>query len=83
MLKKGDRLRLRALGSDDDWCEAIVALASPNGQSLYLLLEGMVRSKDGFFKNGIPLIIDEEQGQVLDLFGGEYEVEVPDTGYVN
>ena len=68
-MKKDDQVRVRALGSQDDWCDAIVAMISPNGVSVGLLLGGTVRSKDGFIGGALPLLIDQDPEQFSDRYG--------------
>jgi len=38
-VKKGDRVRVRRLGSNDDWCICVVAIVSPNQLSFGLNVE--------------------------------------------
>lgn len=78
MLKKGDLVRIRKKGSEDDWCQGVVKLASENGESVGLFLDGTVRTEGGLVSGALPLIVDNEHGDVRDIFGGEYEVEVGD-----
>jgi len=52
-MKKGDRLRVRRLGSDDDWCMGVVELVSPNGMSMGFMVEhGGVRPEQGGIVTG-------------------------------
>ena len=76
MLKRGDFVRIRRAGHNKDWCTATVFLASPNGKSVLLALNGFVRARlRGTYVGGVmPLTVDSEL--VTDLSGTEYEVEV-------
>ncbi len=75
ILKQGCLVRIRCL-EDDEWCEGIVALASSNGKSVAVTLDGMVRTSGGGIIAGVlPLIIDYETEKVTGLDGTEYEVE--------
>lgn len=78
MMKTGDPVRVRREGSSDEWCRAVVAMASENGESIGLLLEGAVRDADGegLILGALPLIVDYERETVEAIFGGAYEIEV-------
>jgi hypothetical protein len=58
-VKKGDRVRVRRLGSNDDWCICGVVLVSPNGQSLALVpVDGAVHTERGGIVTGfIPVTV--------------------------
>jgi len=75
-MTKGEVVRIRAAGTSDDWCGAVVMLVSPNGKSVGLMLDAMVRAPGGFIGGFLPLIVDAERETVTGLLGGEYEVEV-------
>ena len=79
-LRRGQYVRVRLAG-DQDWCRAIVAVASDTVQSsVMLMLDGAVRTSDGgLIANTLPLTIDYEKETVTSLFGGEYEIEVADA----
>ncbi len=80
-LKKGDLVRVRLLGTDDEWCEGIAELVSSNGESIALSLDGMVRDgRGGFIMNFLPLIADFEKGTLTSLLGSEYELEKRTVG---
>jgi hypothetical protein len=72
----GTRVRVRAAGTNDDWTEGIVVVASQNGRAVGLLLESMVRARDGFIGGALPLMVDPAAGTVTGLDDQEYEVEV-------
>ena len=79
MLKRGDFVRIRRAGRGvpcKDWCTATVVLASPNGKSVLLALNGFVRARlrGTYARDVMPLVVDAEL--VTDLSGTEYEVEV-------
>jgi hypothetical protein len=76
-LIKGERVRVRKLGTNDEWCYGEVILVSPNGAAVALGLEGIVRSGDGFITGIIPLNVDLKAGRVTGLTDDEYEIEVP------
>lgn len=76
ILAQDNRVRVRRL-RDTDWCYGHVALASANGRSVAISLNGMVRTADGGGIAGVlPLIVDDEAETVTGLDGTEYEVEV-------
>ena len=68
MFKVGDEIRIRRKG-DTEWTPGIVDIASPNGQSL------MVVVADPVFRLAIPLMVDYDKGTVRSLTGGEYEID--------
>jgi hypothetical protein len=72
----GTRVRVRAAGTNDDWTGGVVVLASANGRSVGLLLDGMVRAKFGFIGRALPLTVDPAAGTVTGLDDQEYEMEV-------
>ena len=76
-MDKGDAIRVRKIGTDDEWCAATVILVSPNGNSVALELCGFVHAAGGGIIGGVlPLLIDYEAETVNGLDGCEYEVEV-------
>lgn len=76
-LKRGDYVRVRLEGRDDDWTPAFVALASPaKPSSVVLFLDGPVRASGGIIANILPLSIDYEAETVTSLMGDSYEIEV-------
>jgi hypothetical protein len=76
-LIKGEEVRVRALGSGDDWCGGRVVLVSENGVSVFLSIDGIVRAGGGYAVAGVlPLLIDQERGVAEGLEGTEYEIEV-------
>ena len=79
-LVKGQRVRLRLAGTDDDWTRGIVIVASGgNPQSVGLMVEGVLRASDGaWVGGGFPLTIDYERETVKSLINDEYEFEVAD-----
>jgi hypothetical protein len=71
-----EKLRLRKLGTNDEWCYAEVALVSPNGRAMALLLEGVVRGGTGFITGVLALDVDLEAGRITGMpLGDEYEVQ--------
>lgn len=76
MLKKGELVRVRELGSGREWSVGQVLLVSPNGMSVGLGLDDGVWTQGGIILGALALIIDEERQEVLDLYGGKYELEV-------
>ena len=78
ILKTGDRVRVRSLNHPgDEWTTAVVALASSNGLSVALRLDGAVHDAGGAVVLGVlPLSIDYEARTFTSLMGGEYEIEV-------
>lgn len=76
-LERNMRVRLRAEGLSDEWCEGIVSVASTNGCSVGLLLDGAVRVPGGgMYVGAIPLLIDYERETVEDLAGVRFELEL-------
>lgn len=79
ILKAGQIARVRLHGSSDEWCPALVVLVSQNGESVGLLLRGMIRASHGGLIGGtLPLTIDFEHATITSLFGDRYELEVWD-----
>jgi hypothetical protein len=76
-LERGDVLRLRLEGCEDDWTNGWIALASvTNPSSVLVLLHGPVRSNAGIIANVLPLTIDYDAATSISLFGDAYEIEV-------
>jgi hypothetical protein len=77
-LKKGDQVRIRALGMKQ-WSRATAVLASDTNPSSVMLAladgEGL-RVARGFYLNFVPLTIDYATETVTGLLGGEFEIEV-------
>lgn len=77
ILCAGDRVRVRAAASTDEWCEASVLFASDNGKSVALSLMGMVRGGKGLYLGGtLPLYVDYEREIIMDLAGNHFDLEV-------
>ncbi len=79
ILHKGEPVRVRAAGTDDEWMNALVVLSSENGRSVALALQGMVRAGAGhmaYVGNFLPLSVDYERETVTSPMGDEYELEV-------
>jgi len=76
-LKRGDQVRVRLDGSDDDWTPAFVALASDSDPAAVMVLfSGAVRAMTGVIAGGLPLTVDYEVETVVSLMGDFYEIEV-------
>jgi hypothetical protein len=58
-VKKGDRVRVRRLGSADGWCYCTVEMVSPNGVALGLVVEdGAVYTERGGMVTGfLPISV--------------------------
>jgi hypothetical protein len=78
MLRAGDLLRIRPLGSEDDWCVCRVSLVSENGASVALsVLAGGLRIAGGMLFGGIAMSVDDEKGIATEAGSGtELEVEI-------
>jgi hypothetical protein len=85
---KGDKIRLRVLGSGAEWCAGTVALVSGNGKSVGIELQGAVMlghsgtSNLGMITGALPLIVDEKAGTCKGLMGEEYEVQIAGVALV-
>jgi len=82
-VKKGDRVRVRRLGSNDEWCICGVLLVSPNGQSLALVPEdGAVHTERGGIMTGfIPVsVIGDNAYEVGTMTRLEIELRKKDAG---
>jgi hypothetical protein len=76
-LKRGDCVRVRLEGRTDDWTPAFVGLASDsNPSSVMLMLTGIVRAKEGWIAERLPLSIDYEAETAISLWGDSYELEI-------
>lgn len=65
LLKRGDFVQLTYLGQVK---RAMVGIASPNGRSLMLVFEGLLRDRTGgVFVGSLPVLQDDD-GQFRDLF---------------
>jgi hypothetical protein len=81
ILSNGDRIRLRRADGwfpyPPGWCAAEVTLASPNGLSIAVSLEGLLPSKDGGrYTGGLALTMDYDHKVATSLFGDTYEFEL-------
>lgn len=79
LLTEDQRVRIRAVGIDGDWCEGRIALASANGRSVAVVLAGALMIPGGVIAGVLPLIIDPEKETVTGLAGEEYELEYQPT----
>jgi hypothetical protein len=78
-LKRGDIVRVRLAGTDDDWTTAEVALASESNPSSVMLelIDGVVRTPNGgLFIGGLPLTVDYEAETVESLVGDYYDIDI-------
>ncbi len=76
-MTRGQTVRVRRDGSQDEWCLATVVLVSANGRSAGLMLEGAVRTDGGgVILGALPLIVDEAAETVTGLEGTLYEIEI-------
>lgn len=75
-LIRGDRVRVRKGGTNDDWTNATVAVVSPNGQAAGLLLHGFVRAGRGLVGGALPLNIDIDTGICVSLMGDTYDIQI-------
>lgn len=77
-LAKGQSVRVRLAKTGDEWCPAIVALISENGESVALELGGFVHAAGGAIIGGVlPLTIDYGLATITGLDGAEYDIEIP------
>jgi hypothetical protein len=80
-LTPGQHVRVRVLGSGNEWTYGIVAIASGNGVAAAIRFEGFMRTPQGVTCGVLPLTIDEKAGTATGaLDGNEYEVEARVTG---
>jgi len=58
-VKKGDRVRVRRLGSTDKWCYCTVTLVSPNGLSMGLTVEAgaLYPERGGIVTGFLPISV--------------------------
>lgn len=75
ILKTDDVVRVRREGSEDEWVPGVVMLASENGRSAMVVLNGMVPAAGGYAAS-LPIMVDYEKGTVKSLFGDYYEVDI-------
>ena len=70
-------VRVRLAASSDEWCEARVLMISPNGVSVALDLDGLVRAnkRSGFVAGVLPLLIENGIARGV-LTDDEYEIEI-------
>lgn len=76
-LKRWDRVRLRRLGTQDEWCDGFVMLAG--GTSVLVFLRGILRTNPGgaYVGGFVPLTVDYDRGKIVDLVTDtEFEMEV-------
>lgn len=76
-LQQGDTVRLRPLGSPDEWCTGMVILIS--GTSVLICLDGALRINDGVAIGAVALTIDKAHGMIFSALPGpetEMELEV-------
>jgi hypothetical protein len=76
-LARGDRVRVRSLGSED-WSRGVVRLASDTDpQSAIVELENSMPIGGGFYMSFVPLTVEYQRERVTDLLTGtELEIEV-------
>lgn len=81
-LRQGEVIRLRLLGSDDEWTVATVWVASTNGKAVGVVTDSPIRVPNGgMILGGVALVIDFEAETVKGLlFDEEYEIEVQEDG---
>lgn len=75
ILRTGDLVRVRH-EEGDEWCTALVAIASASGKSVALHLDGAVRAGKGIIVGVLPLNIDYDARTVTSLIGDEYEIDL-------
>lgn len=75
-LKRGDHVRVRRSGSSG-WSHGTIALASPNGLSLAVMLDDAVAAgKGGMIIGILPLLHDLQRGVFMGIMTGDtYELE--------
>lgn len=82
ILERGDYIRIRPIGSNNEWIVAMVTLASGNGRSLMIQFSGTLAGDDGYYVGTAPLSIDYSQESVEGLFGGKFEIELPGESFL-
>lgn len=77
-LQKDDVVRVRLIheSPEDEWTMGKVLLVSPNGESVVIQLDGMVRAAGGFIGGFLPISINYETETVTSLLGDPYEIDV-------
>lgn len=78
-MRKGMPVRVRLEGTEDEWVRGVVLLASENGASVAIGLDGMVRAGGGYAGGVLLIDIDYDAETVTSLMGDRYEIEVADT----
>jgi hypothetical protein len=75
-LKPGDVIRVRRLGSQDEWCVGVIEKASLNGLSLLMrVIDGVLRPAGGGLIAAVIAILVED-GSAREVFTNtELEVE--------
>jgi hypothetical protein len=77
MIEQGDTVRLRPLGSTDEWCVCIVEVMSPNQQSAGLkIIEGVFRPRSGGMVLGAIPVSFTETAALFAFTGEELEMEL-------
>lgn len=80
LIKTGDRIRVRKSGTLGEWTTGRVVLASENGQSVGIELDGVVRAAGwALIAGALPLNVDYVREEVTGLDGCYYEVEINET----
>lgn len=71
-------LRVRPLGSNDEWCICQVGVSSTSGNSLGLLvMEGALRVRGGIMTGAILVSIDDERGRAFEtITNTDLEIEM-------
>jgi hypothetical protein len=77
-LQRGDLVRVRR-DEGDEWCRALVHVASRTSVLLTLADDAPVRQGEGFVMGALPLTIDYERGIAQGLMGDFYEIGVAET----
>ncbi|HEY1865917.1 MAG TPA: hypothetical protein VGG55_02510 [Candidatus Acidoferrales bacterium] len=81
VLFPGQHVRVRVLGSGNEWTYGTVAIASANGVSAAIRFEGFMRTPQGVTCGVLPLMIDDATGTATGaLDGNEYEGQTRVTG---
>ncbi len=76
-LRRGNRIRIRAADYQFEWCDGHVVLASENGRSIGVSLDGCLPvPAGGAYVGSVALLIDYERETVEDFAGIPFEIEV-------